>query len=54
MSAAKKRFNNAQNIEYAVLDISRDPMEQGFDSGSFDLIIGANVSLHSGQYLILL
>ncbi|OCK77276.1 putative polyketide synthase [Lepidopterella palustris CBS 459.81] len=43
MSAAKKRFADCQNIEYAVLDVSKDPLEQGFEPGSFDLIIGANV-----------
>jgi acyl transferase domain-containing protein len=44
MAAAKKRFADAQNIQYAVLDVSKDPLEQGFEPGSFDLIIGANVS----------
>ncbi|KAL9086197.1 MAG: hypothetical protein Q9165_007262 [Trypethelium subeluteriae] len=43
MTAAKKRFADAQNIEYAVLDVTKDPLEQGFELGSFDLIIGANV-----------
>ncbi|ORY60122.1 putative polyketide synthase [Pseudomassariella vexata] len=46
MAAAKERFANAQGMEYSVLDISRDPVEQGFSPGTYDLIIGANV-LHA-------
>ncbi|KAJ5424596.1 Acyl transferase/acyl hydrolase/lysophospholipase [Penicillium cf. griseofulvum] len=52
MSAAMERFSHEQCMEYKVLDISLDPLEQGFDSHSFDLIIASNVlhatpSLHS-------
>jgi len=46
MAAAKQRFAEAEAIEYAVLDVSKDPVEQGFRPGSFDLIVGANV-LHA-------
>jgi hypothetical protein len=45
MAAAKERFAGVERIEYSVLDITRDPVEQGFQLGSYDLIIGANVSL---------
>lgn len=41
--AAKDRFKNASNIVYAALDIAKDPVEQGFKEGFFDLIIAANV-----------
>lgn len=45
MAAAKERFAAAGDaIEYGVLDISKDPVEQGFRAGSYDLIIAANVS----------
>ncbi|KAL9097197.1 MAG: hypothetical protein Q9165_000624 [Trypethelium subeluteriae] len=44
--AAKERFRDYQNINYSVLDISQDPTDQGFDSGSYDLIIASNV-LHA-------
>lgn len=44
MAAAKARFSQYQNIEYAVLHISKDPLEQGFALGDFDLIIATNVS----------
>lgn len=43
--AAKERFKEFQNIEYAILDISKDPIEQGFEAESFDLIMAANVRL---------
>ena len=33
-------------MEYAVLDISKDPLEQGFEANSFDMIIATNV-LHA-------
>ena len=31
------------STRFAVLDISRDPVEQGFEPGSFDLIVGLDV-----------
>lgn len=43
---AKERFAYATNVEYAVLDISKDPIQQGFTAGSYDLILAANV-LHA-------
>ncbi|EUC40640.1 hypothetical protein COCMIDRAFT_9515 [Bipolaris oryzae ATCC 44560] len=44
--AAKEHFKEYQGIEYSVLDISKDPLTQGFEEGSYDLIIAANV-LHA-------
>jgi hypothetical protein len=52
MATAKKRFADFENIEYAVLDVSKDPFEQGFQPGSFDLIIGANVRHHQAAYYL--
>jgi acyl transferase domain-containing protein len=43
---AQERFKDYQGLEYKVLDISKDPTEQGFQDGSYDLIIAANV-LHA-------
>ena len=43
---AKERFKDVEGIEYRVLDISQDPLEQGFEAESFDLIVGTNV-LHA-------
>lgn len=45
MAAATERFGHEQCMEYKVLDITLDPLEQGFDAHSFDLIIASNVSL---------
>lgn len=45
-SAAQQRFHDHEAIEYRVLDISKDPLEQGFEEGSYDLVLAANV-LHA-------
>ena len=42
-SQAKERFSHASNMEYRVFDISRDPVEQGFEIESYDLILAPNV-----------
>lgn len=42
--AAQERFKEYDSIEYKVLDISKDPLEQGFEAGAYDLIIASNVS----------
>jgi 2-polyprenyl-3-methyl-5-hydroxy-6-metoxy-1,4-benzoquinol methylase len=44
--AAKERFKAVQGLEYAVLDVSQDPIQQGFEAESFDLIVATNV-LHA-------
>ncbi|RYP15361.1 hypothetical protein DL765_005752 [Monosporascus sp. GIB2] len=44
--AARDRFKNYAAIDFAVLDISKDPLEQGFKEGDFDLVIACNV-LHA-------
>jgi acyl transferase domain-containing protein len=41
--SAKQRFRNYSSVEYAVLDISKDPIEQGFEAEAFDLVIACNV-----------
>ncbi|RIK32672.1 MAG: short-chain dehydrogenase [Anaerolineae bacterium] len=43
---AQQKFSEYGFIEYQTLDISRDPLSQGFDPHSFDLVIAANV-LHA-------
>ncbi len=40
---ARKRFKDYPNIHYAILDISKDPIEQGFKAESYDLILASNV-----------
>ncbi|KAH3920303.1 hypothetical protein HBH56_002660 [Parastagonospora nodorum] len=43
---ARERFREYPGMEYAVLDISKDPLEQGFEANTFDMIIATNV-LHA-------
>ena len=45
--AAKERFKEYRNIKYTVLDISKDPVDQGLEAESYDLILASNVSLLS-------
>ena len=45
-SHARRKFSEYDFVEYLALDISRDPLAQGFEPQSFDLIIAANV-LHA-------
>ena len=40
---AQERFKEYAAIEYQALDISQDPLEQGFKAGEYDLIIASNV-----------
>ncbi|KIA75610.1 polyketide synthase [Aspergillus ustus] len=49
-AAAKERFAQYPAIEFKVLDIERDPDSQGFDVGSYDLIIASNV-IHATETL---
>lgn len=44
--AAKERFKDFAGLDYAILDITKDPVEQGFEAESFDLVIACNV-LHA-------
>nr|ALQ32752.1 putative polyketide synthase [Fusarium anthophilum] len=41
--AARERFKAYKGLDFRVLDITKDPAEQGFEPGSFDLIIAGNV-----------
>lgn len=43
---AKERFAAHSGFETGVLDITRDPVEQGFEPGSFELVVASNV-LHA-------
>lgn len=44
--AAKERFKEYANVDFAILDVSKDPAEQGFALESYDLVIACNV-LHA-------
>ncbi|EON95815.1 putative polyketide synthase protein [Phaeoacremonium minimum UCRPA7] len=41
--AATERFSYAPNMEYKVLDVSQSPFEQGYEAGTYDLILAPNV-----------
>lgn len=45
MLQQRSDFLDMINVRYQVLDISQDPIEQGFEPESYDLIIAASVRL---------
>ncbi|KAL3473253.1 hypothetical protein BJX99DRAFT_261561 [Aspergillus californicus] len=49
-SAAKERFAAYSGLEFKTLDIGKDPAEQGFETGTYDLIIASNV-IHATETL---
>lgn len=42
--AAQEKFTTEKKMEFKMLDICRDPEDQGFEPHSFDLVIASNVS----------
>ncbi|MFM8808274.1 MAG: beta-ketoacyl synthase N-terminal-like domain-containing protein, partial [Chthoniobacterales bacterium] len=44
--SAQQKLATFPEVEYRALDLNGDPIEQGFDEGTFDSIIGTNV-LHA-------
>jgi acyl transferase domain-containing protein len=40
---AREKFKDYECIEYRALDISKNPLEQGFTAGEYDLILASNV-----------
>ena len=40
---AKERFAFAPNMDFKTFDVTRSPLEQGFEAQSYDLILAANV-----------
>jgi acyl transferase domain-containing protein/acyl-CoA synthetase (AMP-forming)/AMP-acid ligase II/SAM-dependent methyltransferase len=46
LKKASEKFGEFPFVRYATLDIERDPSQQGFEPGSFDIVIAANV-LHA-------
>ena len=43
---AKERFKDYAGIEYQALDIFKNPLEQGFNAGEYDIIVASNVCFH--------
>ncbi|KAM6508198.1 hypothetical protein FALCPG4_018080 [Fusarium falciforme] len=47
---ARDRFSYAPNMDYRVFDISQDPLEQGFQTNTYDVILAPNV-IHATESL---
>ncbi|KAF4231532.1 hypothetical protein CNMCM8980_005228 [Aspergillus fumigatiaffinis] len=43
LSRSKERFKDYSGLEYLPLDITKDPLTQGFEAGSYDLVIASNL-----------
>lgn len=43
-ASARERLGQWEGVEYKTLDITKDPVQQGFKLGDFDIVIAANVS----------
>ncbi|HZT33357.1 MAG TPA: amino acid adenylation domain-containing protein [Bryobacteraceae bacterium] len=50
LNQARSRFRDFPFVRYGLFDIDRDPLAQGFEAHSFDVILGANV-LHDARHL---
>ncbi|KAK5987506.1 Highly reducing polyketide synthase gloL [Cladobotryum mycophilum] len=50
LAQAQERFKGWDGLQYKVLDIEKDPAEQGFQLESYDLVIASNV-LHATSSL---
>ncbi|PYI17547.1 S-adenosyl-L-methionine-dependent methyltransferase, partial [Aspergillus violaceofuscus CBS 115571] len=48
---ARERFQGYEGVEYRALDITKDPAEQGFEIGGFDVVVASNV-LHATPCLV--
>ena len=46
LNRAKRKFGAYPFVQYSLLDLERDPAEQGFDPGGFDIVLATNV-LHA-------
>lgn len=46
LTHAKRKFSDYRFLEFGTLDIEKDPLSQGFEAHSFDLIVASNV-LHA-------
>ncbi len=46
LTKAREKFSSFVNMDYRLLNVERDPAEQGFETGSFDVVLAANV-LHA-------
>ncbi|WKK23941.1 SDR family NAD(P)-dependent oxidoreductase [Streptomyces olivoreticuli] len=47
---AQKHFGSYDFVDYRTLDLDRDPVEQGFEEGAYDLLVASN-ALHTSSDL---
>jgi SAM-dependent methyltransferase len=50
LARAQEKFREHPFVRYSILDIERDPAEQGYPAGAFDVVVAANV-LHATRDL---
>jgi acyl transferase domain-containing protein len=50
LATAKEALKSFNNVNFAALDITKNPLEQGFSPHSYDLIIAVNVSNHPSNF----
>lgn len=43
LNKAREKFAEVKGMRYALLDLERDVAEQGFETGAYDIVVGANV-----------
>ena len=43
IASVEERFTDVSNLKFATLDITKDPLDQGFEYGRFDLIIAKGI-----------
>jgi acyl transferase domain-containing protein/SAM-dependent methyltransferase/NAD(P)-dependent dehydrogenase (short-subunit alcohol dehydrogenase family)/acyl carrier protein len=46
LAKARQKFRAYADVDYRLLNVERDPTEQGFENGSLDIVLAANV-LHA-------
>jgi acyl transferase domain-containing protein len=50
LARARERFAGHEAVSYGVLDLERDPADQGYAAGGFDVVVAANV-VHATRVL---
>ena len=50
---ARRRFKEYESfVDYAMLDIEKDPTQQGFMEGGYDIVVAANVCISHWAILV--
>ncbi|CAG7918788.1 unnamed protein product [Penicillium olsonii] len=43
LGVAQEKFQGYRNLDFGILDIENDPVAQGFEAGSYDIVFASNV-----------